>query len=162
MILYILRHADAQEHFLDAERPLSKKGIGQLDTLCNFLPIKLFSQLEVIYHSSLLRAKETAELLKFGFDLKTRVEEVSGLEPTARVEAIVPKIQSMEKDFMIVGHNPHLEQLISYLITGCPNRARPTLKKSSLACLEQIREGTPEAPVGVWTLHWLISPKIFK
>lgn len=161
MTLYILRHADAQDHFNDQERPLSKKGIKQIENLCKFLSPKIFDGVQYIFHSPLVRAQETAELFKLNLSLKAPLKKIAGLEPWAEVEDIASFLAGQQEDLMIVGHNPHLEHLIAYLTSGHAMVAGPVMKKSSLACLEQIKPSSDEIPAGLWSIHWLLSPKLF-
>ncbi len=162
MFLYILRHADAQDHFNDHERPLSQKGIQQIESLTKFLSPNLFKELHTIYHSSLVRAQETAELFQINMNLKIPFKKLDGLEPWGDVKKIATLFTQNTKNCMIVGHNPHLEDLISFLMSGSSMQACIMLKKASMACLEKIEETSSAYPAGLWMLHWLISPKLLR
>lgn len=162
MSLYLLRHADALVNFNDAERPLSPKGWKQVTQLCGYLNKDLFENVVAIYHSPLLRALETAEGFKNGLELKMPLKIVESLVPGGNIVHAGAFFAKQESDVIAVGHNPHFEALVSYLISEDPNGCHVTMKKCSLACLSKLAEPSKETPAGVWSLEWLVSPKIME
>lgn len=162
MNLYLLRHADAQAHLNDAVRPLSPKGWEQVAALCKFLEKDSLAGLTAIYHSPLVRAEETAQGFKDGLKLKAPMKALDELVPSGSIERVAAFLGQLETDVIAVGHNPHLEELISYLISREPSGCYVSMKKCALACLEKVSEPSKENPAGLWTLAWLVSPKILK
>jgi phosphohistidine phosphatase len=66
-----------------------------------------------------VRARETAEIFSSEFpDAKTRVSEA--LIPSHNVRETLGLLRDfpMEEKVMVVGHEPHLSTLASYLLTG--------------------------------------------
>ena len=62
MFLYLVQHADAKKEEEDPYRSLSEKGIQDINRIASYvwqLNIKVLK----IFHSSKLRAKQTAEIL---------------------------------------------------------------------------------------------------
>jgi phosphohistidine phosphatase len=53
---------------------------------------------------------------------------------------------------MVVGHDPHLSQLATLLVTGRPEPLVFHLKKGSVVRLDR----GPD----VWTVRWLVSPEV--
>ena len=58
----------------------------------------------------------------------------------------------------VVGHEPTLHELVSYLLTGDAMHAQVEFRKGSIARLEV---GPPLRP-GSATLRWLLPPKVLR
>ena len=82
MKLYILRHGEAAEHgdpkfANDADRPLTAKGIQRTKLLAYTLR-QMEISFDMIFSSSLVRARETAEIVERGLRLHGRLEITDG------------------------------------------------------------------------------------
>lgn len=152
MRLYLLRHADAIESNPDAARPLSSRGGEQIDALAGFLARSGAFEPAEIWHSTLRRARETADLLARGAKLTAPRVETSGLEPDTDPRLVAGKLAVLQRDIAIVGHEPHLSALAAWLVTGTTARPAFVLKKCTMVALE--REGS------FWLVRWQISPEL--
>ncbi len=137
MLLYILRHADAEDLVTsDFERSLTHKGIEQAKRAGRFCKEKGL-RLDLILTSPLVRASETAEHFHSSFEDAPTPEVAgflaSGMEP----EAAITELQTFTKvsAVMIIGHEPDLSSLISQLL-GFHNPAILRVRKASLTLLE--------------------------
>ncbi len=139
MRLFLIRHAQAKEsseQLADAQRPLTKRGRVQFHRMVRRLD-RAGVQLDRVYHSPLLRAVETADLL----------------EPLVHGETIVTPRLAERADFdllasiggesvALVGHEPWLSDLLFWLVTGWQLREHPghaapfRLEKGGVAVLE--------------------------
>jgi len=74
MKIYLVRHGDSVSMADDDRRPLSEKGIDEINQL-----VKLISPLHIrvkqILHSNKLRAKQTAEILSQSVHMQNPLEE---------------------------------------------------------------------------------------
>jgi phosphohistidine phosphatase len=161
MQLLIVRHADAgdSEAFAktgkrDAERPLSRKGRKQMRTATKGLR-SLVRRIDLIAASPLVRAAETAQIVARKFR-KAEKETASFLRPTAAPDAFevwLSKHTDLDR-VMVVGHEPQLGRLITWLVAGTEGSA-VELRKGGAALVEF--DGQPERGKG--KLEWLMGPK---
>ena len=161
LTLHLIRHASAAERGPnypdDSKRPLSGKGLKQSQALCKFFktlkldPDRLFS-------SPYTRAAQTAEaletLLKKGpshylnsladddYD-KLLADVHAGLEP-------------QDKTIALVGHEPYLSELASYLLSGQSSTLSINFRKAALMTLRGRL-----APKQM-QLQWLVPSSIYK
>lgn len=139
MLITCLRHATAEPHSLqiaDAERGLIKKGMEQTARVAEFcrknslLPGRL-------YCSPLLRTKQTAQLLAEALSDCSSPREaewlLSGAEPQEIVAELTILQASGVEDVWLVGHEPDISMLISYLLGAEENCI--LIKKASLTRL---------------------------
>lgn len=158
MDLYLVRHAIAAERDdgafpNDDERPLTTEGIHKFR-----LAARGLSELGVkpgrIVSSPLLRAKQTAEILRDAVAKDVAITISPALTPHAEYSALVKAIAPYaDEEVAVVGHEPHLSGLASYLLVG-GDSAVLEFKKGAVARLK-----FPERPApGAGSLEWLIQP----
>ena len=136
MLLYILRHAEAEPKTIpDWERRLTPHGHEQARKMGNFcLERKLIP--EVILTSPVVRARQTAEgfvaVLKKG-----ELIEVPWMACGMHPEVALKEFQAyMHFDsVMLVGHEPDLSHLIACLL-GVKSAAALDVRKASLTAIE--------------------------
>jgi len=152
MHVYLVRHAHALDGADDTARPLSVKGRAQVKRLASFLRKSGAFAPEEIWHSGLLRANETAELLVQRLKLDAPLREVSGLVPGDDPAVIARRLARTEHAVALVGHEPHLRALASLLVTGGAEPAVFELKKCSVLALDRA--------AGRWFVRWQVSPEL--
>ena len=162
MKLVIVRHADAgdAEEFAktgqpDAFRPLTDKGREQTQSIAEGLR-KLVPSCDLIATSPYTRAMQTAEIIIAAYGHRG-AETTSALEPAAAPADFEEWLRGSDGNaavVMIVGHEPNLSTLATYLMAGVPG-SRIDLKKAG-AC-QLAFEG--EAQKGRGVLQWLMGPK---
>ena len=150
--LYLLRHGDAvsSPHLADADRPLSDDGRKSVEA-AGMLLKRLAAPIGALVSSPLRRAIQSAEIISqtLGVEKTTQSEY---LVPGSRLQDLLDHVQALPADHvLLVGHEPQLSSLISYLTVGQAG-LRVEVKKGSLACL------AAEEPVaaGTGTLLWLV------
>jgi phosphohistidine phosphatase len=144
MLLFFLRHGDASSdpRYDDIKRPLTDLGIRQATQVGTFLH-RMDSTIELVLSSPLKRAQETAscvlstmkkqqiitsEFLLNGSDPRQLFEQLHTLSP---------------ESVLLVGHEPHVSETISLLISG-NRKVEIEIRKCSLALVESsipIRKG---------------------
>lgn len=161
MNLYIVRHAIAVQRGTpgyedDSQRPLTDTGRKKMKKivkgLCDF-----GIELDAIVTSPYVRARDTATILAKEFEMKDKVALSDSLIPPGNFENLINEIREKYDvaNLALVGHEPMLSSLISWLTTG--NTAmKVTLKKGGLALLSTdnlYEEGRA-------TLQWLLTPSL--
>jgi phosphohistidine phosphatase len=153
--LYLLRHAHAGDALKwrgpDDERPLTGKGVGQVERLARFLKSCRFTP-GAILTSPRLRAVQTAEPLAAALGVEAVVEDrlAMPLGP-AELEAILADAGDPERP-VLVGHDPDFSALVA-LLCGAPS---VPLRKGALARIDAVRPLRP----GGGTLRWLLPPDL--
>ncbi len=151
--IYLVRHAHASDSADDAARKLSDRGHKQMKKLARLLePSGAFQPAE-IWHSPLVRARETAELLKNLLRLDGPLVEHRDLEPGADPAVIARKLGRATKPVAVVGHEPHLSALASLLVGGATEPVLFTVRKATVIALESTGDG--------WSVRWQVSPDLF-
>jgi phosphohistidine phosphatase len=161
MMLLIVRHgvAEDKEEFAkggkpDDERPLTAKGRKKMKRAAGGLRV-VAPEIEVLATSPLVRAKQTAEIVASAYDRK--VDTVASvLRPDSPVEAFIDWLEPPSEDAVVcvVGHEPHLSGLATWLMCG-GTKSRLELAKGG-ACLLSF-DGAPKKSGA--TLMWLLTSK---
>lgn len=152
MKLFIVRHAHAVSEEEDAARPLSPKGRETAQEMARWLRKHAAPDVAEIWHSPLVRARETAELFAEGLRLKAPRREVPGLLPEDPPAAMATALGRHHESVMVVGHEPHLSTLAALLL-GVTDGA-VDFKKGGVLCLERAVRGGP------WMVLWHVSPQL--
>lgn len=140
MILFLLRHEKAQprsDRIQDEQRSLVAKGKVRAQRRAKKFRKKL-QDLDLILTSPHTRAFETAtafaeELNKIGL-VKSDVQLVASADARSILSHLFTQY-SDQKSFMVVGHGPWLNDLVSLLISGS-YQCKIKLKIGSLTRLE--------------------------
>jgi len=142
----------------DAGRPLTPEGAERTKLAARGLQT-LKVRPDVLLSSPLVRAKQTAELVKQELDSTAKIEVVDDLSPEAAPERLLTRLEAYADDSVVlcVGHEPHLSTTMSAMISG-KTAASLEMKKSAACALHFA--GQPQAGAG--TLLWLIPPKVLR
>jgi phosphohistidine phosphatase len=159
MELYLVRHAiafdaDPARWPDDRDRPLTRQGEKKFRKAARGLE-QLVPRVDLLPSSPLARAWRTAELLqvKAGWPEPSRCDALEpGRPPGEVVDALQP--HSNARSVALVGHEPSLHELLSYLLTGDPHTVRVSMKKGGVACLE-LQDGIR---AGSAVVEWLLPP----
>ena len=162
MDLYVVRHAIAEPRIAvrtedDAGRPLTPDGIKRFRAAARGLR-SLDIDVETVLASRFARAWSTAEILHD--DARWPAPEAcKELEPEADPHASVAAIAARpESSLAVVGHEPHLSQLVSVLVAGEADAMAMELKKGGAVYVEIAGAVQP----GAGMLRWSVSPKILR
>ena len=134
MKLYVVRHGIAAEvdgEGSDEARPLTREGRAKFAEGVRGLA-QLDTHVELILHSPLLRAVQTAELLVPLLDGETQVTAHLAAPPS---ELLLAELRGAA--VAVVGHEPWLSELVAWLVTGDRTKGHVfALKKGAVALLE--------------------------
>ena len=124
MNLYILRHgiaADRSAGYANDElRPLTSKGIRRMRREAKGIDAMGVAP-DLIISSTLVRAIQTAEIVQQGLSEPPRMATSRSLVPEAHPSQILRELadgHSSLGSVMVVGHEPHMSSLVSYILTG--------------------------------------------
>ncbi len=159
MNLYIVRHAIAVPRGTpgydnDGQRPLTEDGRKKMKKIVAGIH-QLDLELDVIVSSPYVRARDTAKILAKEFDRKDKIAFSDNLIPPGNFENLIREIHEKYDvtNLALVGHEPMLSSLISWLATGNTDM-RVTLKKGGVAYLSADNLYQD----GHATLEWLLTP----
>ncbi len=130
------------------ERPLSEAGIQQTQSIADRLCI---SNIPVsrIFHSGKLRAAQTAEIFAAALAVST-LSVADHLSPNDDVTLLANDLN--EDNALYVGHLPHLEKLVSFLVTGNDEHNIIKFQNSAVVCLIKIDSH--------YQIKWFLTPEL--
>ena len=158
MNLYILRHgiaADRSSKYPDDNlRPLTRKGIDRMRREAKGMSAIGIAP-DLIISSTLVRAVQTAEIVQQGLSAPSAYDYHARARSLRRT-----RLRSCEElaashattsSVMVVGHEPHLSSLVSYILTGEVSWLI-SLKKGALCSIDL-------SPSGRGQLLWALAPR---
>ncbi len=158
--LLLVRHAIAPprgpEWPDDAARPLSRKGVVRMRAIVGGLR-GAGVDVDVVMSSPLVRARQTADLLKDGLRGAPEVIETPALAPGRPLADVVDALATRSRAGVValVGHEPGLGELAAWLL----GTAQPIpFKKGGVCRLDFDR---PVGP-GAARLVWFAPPKLLR
>ena len=162
MEIIFFRHAPAGEREdwaktgrPDSERPLTQDGRKRGREAAKGLAAFVGSA-DLVATSPWTRARETAEFAAKA--LGAPLVESNLLLPHRSPGSLASWLSGLgDKRVVLVGHEPHLSKVISWLLVGSASRTFIGLKKAQAAMLE-----TKKAAAGSAVLAWSIPPKILR
>lgn len=162
MEIVFLRHAPASEKEdwartgrPDSERPLTMDGRKRAREAAKGLAA-FIETADLVATSPWTRAKETAECAAKA--LGAPLVESNYLLPHRSPGSLAGWLSGLDGERVIlVGHEPHLSKVISWLLSGSASRSFVGLKKAQAVLLE-----TRKAATGSATLVWSLPPKALR
>jgi phosphohistidine phosphatase len=163
MDLYVLRHGiavNAADLAPGADRPLTDKGAKRLRKAARGLR-RLGMRFEAILTSPLARAHQTATIVAEALGQEAQLSILEALKPDSSVDELLSGLKDHTncKSLLLVGHEPLLGEIVSYLLTGKKSsQVKVALKKGGLVGVEV--DSLPARNPG--TLHLFLTPKILR
>ena len=157
--LYLLRHGQAIDHeSSDSLRPLSQRGEEEAERVALVLR-KLSVSPGAILSSPLLRAQQTAAIVRRGIGMNKEAEITEYLTPSTDQRQIIGHLNMRDSPagILLVSHEPFLSVLISQLVGGSRN-VRVDVGTGCLAC---VRLPSPIA-TGSGVLRWLLPQQAIR
>jgi phosphohistidine phosphatase len=134
MQFYLVRHGEAVSQAINGQRPLTPVGRREVERLAEAAAAREVEPSK-IFHSGLLRAQQTAELLSKSLRGLEEIRELGGLRPDDDPALAKAELEASTVALMLVGHLPHLTRLASLLVTGDPERAVVEFAPATMVCL---------------------------
>lgn len=156
--LYLLRHAKSswkETGLQDFDRPLNGRGRETAPVIGRFIR-KRKLRVDLLLSSPAARARQTAALVKesSGINAELLYDERIYEADAARLLEVVSQVAESADAIVLVGHNPGMEELLTFL-TG-EERHMPT---AALACVALDVEKWGKARAREGRLEWLVRPK---
>lgn len=160
MELFILRHGVAvprgsSEYPNDGDRPLTPKGTKGMRKIAGGMRAMELS-FDHIFSSPFVRAKQTAEIVVAKLQPDRSIDYDAHLQPDGDRDVFIGQSLTRcgeEEKVLVVGHEPYLSGLISFLVCG-DDSLDMNFKKGGLSKLS-----IPSLRVGKCaTLEWLLTP----
>ncbi|MDQ3950700.1 MAG: phosphohistidine phosphatase SixA [Gemmatimonadota bacterium] len=160
MQLLVIRHAIAEDRDAfaatgrdDSERPLTSAGRDKMRRAIAGLR-RAVPKIDLLAASPYARAMQTAELVAEAYGIDD-IKKVDALVPDAPLQRFLVWLErkASAQVVAVVGHEPHLGELVTWLMSGLPE-SKVEMKKGGAALLEF--QGQPGAGLGV--MQWLITP----
>lgn len=146
---YLVRHGDALSAAEDPKRPLSAAGRAGVERTAQ-LALQRNLQVSTIYHSGILRAQQTAEILAAHLMSSPTVAQLAGLLPEDDPAIVRAELEVAPASVLLVGHLPFMSRLAGLLIHGDPERPVVEFPPGAMACLTR--------SAAHWELRWRIAP----
>ena len=152
--LYLVQHAHAVSKEQNPARPLSSKGISELNAVIEFLkPLKIAARR--ILHSDKTRAIQTANELAEVIQVDKGCAPHPGLGPNDDVRKLEDEINNTKDDLMIVGHLPFLSKLASELLSGSQLADTICFRQGGVLCLNYNKDTG-------WQVEWMVIPDLLR
>jgi phosphohistidine phosphatase len=158
--LYLVRHAIAAERGSewpdDSKRPLTENGIARFKEVVEGL-VWFDVEVDEIFTSPLVRAKQTANLLAQGLSGKPSVKILEQLAPGHSSASVMSGLSQAAKRrrIALVGHEPGLGELAAHLIGS----RRALMFKKGGVCRIDVQGVTSRRP---GELVWFLPPKVLR
>jgi len=155
MRLLLVRHGKAEFGPEDADRPLSPRGRADIEALAAHLKAQEITVSRVV-HSTLARARETAEVLAASLAPGAQLEELEGIEPWGNVKAFAELVEKWDEDTIVCGHEPFIGEAVSCLMTTNTHAGVAEVKTGTVMALAR----NPYADG--WQMRWMLTPRIVR
>ena len=158
--LYLIRHAIAAERGEDwpndDKRPLTARGVARFKESVDGMR-KIGVDVDEIFTSPLIRAKQTADLMASGLGGKPTVRVLDALAPGHTPGSVMAQLSRAAKHrrIAIVGHEPGLGELAAHLIGA----GRALAFRKGGACRIDVESLSSRRP---GALGWFVQPKLLR
>jgi len=110
----VVQHGEAVDASVNPERPLSKKGQEQFVRLAQFLKIINWKP-EIIIHSGILRAFESAAIVAETFNCEVAVNK--SINPKDNPNVIIQYLLLEKRNIIVVTHKPFIDILVAKVLS---------------------------------------------
>jgi phosphohistidine phosphatase len=131
------------------QRPLSATGretVEQIGRLARRRNVRV----SAIYHSGILRAQETAEILARHLLPPLGIRAIAGLLPEDDPEIVKAEIEAGTEPVLLVGHLPYMSRLAALLVHGDTEASVISFQPAAMVCFSQI--------AARWKIDWHLAP----
>ena len=145
--VYLAQHGMAVDKAVDPERPLSEQGIAQTQAIAEQLQ-RANIKVTRIFHSGKLRARQTAEIFASVLAVD-KLGSTEGFSPNDDVSQTPSQLTF--DDALYIGHLPHLDKLVSLLVSGDEASGVLMFQNSAIVCLEN------DTSKDNYSIQWYLS-----
>jgi phosphohistidine phosphatase len=146
--IYLVRHGEAVSEKLDQERPLTALGREAVERIARMAASKNV-EVTAIFHSGILRARQTADILAQPLRPALGASQLSGLLPQDDPAIAKAELEAAENPIMMVGHLPHLNRLVALLIKGDVEAQVMEFPPAAMVCCNN--------DTSKWKISWTLT-----
>jgi phosphohistidine phosphatase len=154
MAIYLVQHGKNLPKDQDPDQPLSGEGSEDVRLVAQAAS-KLSLSLVLIQHSPKTRARQTAEILAEHLSPEQGVQEREGIKALDDVTLVAEELQD-SRDLMLVGHQPFMGRLATYLAAGYQEPAVVAFQNGGIVRMDR----DPES--WTWYLDWTLLPAVLR
>jgi len=154
MALYLVQHGRNLSKDQAPEQPLSPEGSEETHLVARAAS-KLSPPLRLIQHSPKTRARQTAEIFAEHLSPDQGVQEREGIKALDDVTLVAEELQD-RRDLMLVGHQPFMGRLATYLAAGYQEPGVVTFQNSGIIRMDRDDES------GTWYIIWTLLPSVLR
>jgi len=132
------------------QRPLTARGREETEAVARAAAERV-DGVDVIWHSTKTRARETAEILAKRLSPSGGLIEREGLTPNDPVGPVAVEIESLQGDLILVSHIPFVHRMSGRLLIGEEEAEPVCFNTAGFACLEA-------DDALHWKLAWMLDP----
>ncbi len=148
MDFYLVRHGEAFTDSEDPQRSLTPAGRADVERVARAAAARV--RASAIFHSGILRAKQTAEIIAAAMAPGVKVEQLSGLRPDDDPAIVAAELQTSAHSILLVGHLPHMNRLVALLVTGDSERRITDFGPATMVCCSRQNSR--------WMISWILTP----
>lgn len=152
MTLYLVQHGRNLPKDQDPDQPLSPQGREETNRIAR-TAAKLDLSLGLIQHSPKTRARQTAEIFAEQLGPEQGLREREDIKALDDVIPVAGEL-GQARDLMLVGHQPFMGRLATYLATGYQEPAVIAFQNGGIVCLDL------DAESGSWYIRWTLLPSV--
>jgi|LakMenE18May11ns_1017448.scaffolds.fasta_scaffold9256637_1 phosphohistidine phosphatase len=163
MKVYLVRHGIAQERLggavlNDSQRPLTDEGKAEMKQVAHALK-RLNVKPDIIVSSPLVRARQTAEIIRDGLNFADELKITDTLAPGGSPGSVWKYLKQFAHvdELFLVGHEPDVGMLVANMLWAAQDVHFPF--KKGAVCRVDVYD-LPSTSPGV--LKWFMTPKIAK
>lgn len=149
MRLYLVQHGLALSEDIDPKKSLCEAGKRQTVKMVGYLVANNI-KVDTIWHSAKERAVQTAKIFHDNMP-EAVIKKRDDLNPLDAVDKLIPEVQGLYTDLMIVGHLPFLQKLASQLLASSEDLNLIAFKNSGVVCMEH---------TDTWRILWIVTPEL--
>jgi len=155
MALLLVQHGVCLTKDKDPQKGLAPLGVEETERIA---PVAAGYEIAVkrIYHSGKKRAEQTAEIYHRALEIDAPLASMEGINPLDDVQAFAA-ILDPESGWMVVGHMPFMERLVSFLTTGSEDIRVYKFQNSGIVCLDAELDDDRKWD---WFIRWTLNPNI--
>ena len=150
MDFYLVRHGAAVSETFDPQRPLTHVGREEVERVARLAASRKIT-VSAIFHSGILRARQTAEILAEHFAPGVAVHQLSGLLPQDDPSIAKAELELADSSVMLVGHLPHMNRLAALLVNRDVDRQVVEFSPATIVCCSR--------DASHWKIAWILAPQ---
>lgn len=153
MAIFLVQHGMSASREVDPEKGLSENGAAETQRIASVAKAYAIPVRKIL-HSGKKRAEQTASI--YALALEVPMESFPGIQPLDDVRAFSACIDP-GANWMVVGHLPFMERLVSFLTTGMEEIRIYQFQNSGIVCLDCGEDGDGDLD---WFIKWTLNPHI--